>query len=115
VAKLPESMRKAPDRHLEEMEIGEAGYVTMGAMHVTPDLECWLHLETRIQSKPGLLEILRVTRRGDGYHVALLAHYKWAPEPLPPSRKKKNYWVPVVTLTEDYDPEKDKFFRAGQR
>jgi hypothetical protein len=39
-------------------------------------MECWLSLHSRIVNKPKLLKILRVTRKDDSYHVAILAHHK---------------------------------------
>ena len=110
MAKLPASMRTDPDRKLEDLQPGETGYVTAGCMYVTPEMDCWLSLHSRVVQKPELLEILRVTRKDEGYHVAILAHYKWAPEPLPPV--KRDRWVPVASLVEDYDPRLDRFCGA---
>jgi hypothetical protein len=104
-------MRTDSDRRLEDLQPGETGYVTAGCMSVTPDMECWLSLHSRVVKTPELLEILRVTRKDDGYHVAILAHYKWAPEPpLPP--EKRHRYVPVASFVEDYDPQLDRFHTA---
>jgi hypothetical protein len=110
VAKLPLSLRTDPDRRLEDLQPGETGYMTAGCMYVTPEMDCWLSLHSRVVKKPELLEILRVTRKDDGYHVAILAHHKWAPEPLPP--EKRHRCVPVATLMEDYDPRLDRFYKV---
>jgi len=79
-------------------------FVSVAAMEVDGELNCFLRPGIRYQTQKDILKPILVTRQADGYHVTLLTHWQWKPEPFNPEG-----WLPVVTLTERYDPEIDRF------
>jgi hypothetical protein len=104
MAKLPASLIKNADPVLRDLPVGATGFVSVGAMEVDSELNCYLRAEIRYKTQKDILNPILVTRQADGYHVTLLAHWQWKPEPFNPEG-----WLPVVTLTERYDPEIDRF------
>ena len=104
MAKLPASLIKHADPVLRDLPVGATGFVSVTAMRVDSKLDCFLDPEIDYQRQKDKFHPVLVTRQADGYHVALLSHWYWEPEPLKPER-----WLPVVTLAERYDPEVDLF------
>jgi hypothetical protein len=104
MAKLPFKLIKHADPLLRDLPVGATGFVSVAAMEVDGELDCFLRPGIRYQTQKDILNPILVTRQADGYHVVLLAHWQWEPKPL-----NSEDWLPVVTLTERYDPEIDRF------
>jgi hypothetical protein len=104
MAKLLASLIKHADPLLRDLPVGATGFVSVAAMEVDSELNCFLLPGIRYQTQKDILNPLLVTRQADGYHVVLLAHWQWEPETLNPEGR-----LPVVNLTERYDPELDRF------
>ena len=66
-------------------------------------MECWLPLKAEIRAESAYFNCLRVMRKEDGYHVAVMAHHQWEPRPL----ESTDRWAPVASIVEDYDPALD--------
>ena len=108
LAKIPQSLLKGPERTLADLQVNETAYMGVWDLWVSSDLECWLSPDAKIYRRPsGLKGSLRVMRKEDGYHVALLTHETFEPKPLPPG----NDYLPVASLIEAYDPQLDFLFR----
>jgi hypothetical protein len=104
MAKLPTSLIKHADPVLRDLPIGATGFVSVAAIRVGSELDCFLDPGIDYQRQKDKFHSALVTRREDGYHVVLLSHWQWEPEPLKPEGR-----LPIVTLTERYDPEVDLF------
>jgi|SRR5580658_8648919 hypothetical protein len=104
MTRLPANLIKHADPVLRDLPFGATGFVSVTAMEVDSELNCFLRPGIRYQTRKDILHSLLVTRQADGYHVVLLSHWQWEPEPLKPEG-----WLPVVTLAERYDPEVDLF------
>jgi hypothetical protein len=104
MAKLPTSLIKHADPVLRDLPVGATGFVSLTAMRVDSKLDCFLDPEISYRTQKGIFHSILVTRQADGYHVVLLSHWQWKPEPLKPEGR-----LPVVTLVERYDPEIDLF------
>ena len=89
---------------LRDLPVGATGFVSVTAMRVDSELNCFLRPGIRYQTQKDILNPILVTRQADGYHVVVLAHWQWEPELFNPEG-----WLPVVTLTERYDLELDRF------
>ena len=96
-------MRKAPPRTLDSLQVGETGYIDAAALRVDADMECWLPRRAEVQAAADYFHCLRVTRKKDGYHVAVMAPHQWEPKPL----QSAEGWAPVESVVEDYDPAVD--------
>src|SRR5580692_242067 len=110
MAKLPASLIKHADPLLRDLPVGSTGFVSVAAMEVDSELNCFLRPGIRYQTHKDILNPVLVTRQADGYHVVLLAHWQWEPEPFNPEG-----WLSVVTLTERYDPELDRFTQKSKQ
>ena len=104
MAKLPDNLIKHPDPLLRDLPVGATGFVSVAAMEVDSELNCFLRPGIRYQTQKDILNPILVTRQADGYHAVLPAHWQWELQPL-----NSEAWLPVVTLTERYDPELDRF------
>ncbi len=104
MAKLPANLIKQADPVLRDLPVGATGFVSLASIRVGSELDCFLDPDIDYQGQKDKFHSVLVTRQDDGYHVVLLSHWQWEPEPLKPER-----WLPVVTLTERYDPEVDLF------
>jgi hypothetical protein len=104
MAKLPTSLIKHADPVLRDLPVGATGFVSLTAMRVDSKLDCFLDPEISYRTQKDIFHSILVTRQADGYHVVLLSHWQWKPEPLNPEGR-----LPVVTLVERYDPEIDVF------
>jgi hypothetical protein len=67
--KLPPELRAKTPRPLSELALGETGYVSVRALIVSLDQDCFLDATGAIE-KPGLMQ-MTVRRDEEGFHVVL--------------------------------------------
>jgi hypothetical protein len=79
-AKLPVELRAETPRLVSELAIGETGHVSLMALLVTPDQDCFLDAKRSLQ-KPLLMQ-MTVRRDEDGFHVVLPSAPEFTAEPL---------------------------------
>jgi hypothetical protein len=94
--KLPESLRRLPKRYLREVAAGETVFVSVAAMRVDPEGNCFLDPQAEIRDHA--ISGIRVERREDGYHVTLYEGAIWEPED-----RKVDGWYPIASITETSD------------
>jgi hypothetical protein len=85
MAKLPPSRIKSSDPALGDIMIGDVVFVTPFDMKADTEAVCFLNPKATFQEQKSLGHALRVSRAGDGFHVAILAAHQWVLESLPPS------------------------------
>ena len=113
MAKLPQTLMKIEDPELQNIEIGETVYVYADAMSVTAEgMECYLLPTIRVMREKSFMHTLRVTRTADGFHVAILGKDKWTPDA---TQRSVAGWIPVASITVDYDPDVALADKAGRR
>lgn len=103
MAKLPTSLIREPERALRDLAVGETAFVTASAMHVTPTHDCYLLPTKKLEAEKNIFNVLRVMRKSDGYHVAVLSSMaKWDADATGVST-----YLPVASVVEDFDREVD--------
>jgi hypothetical protein len=106
MTKLPANLIRHADPVLRDLPVGATGFISVTAMRVDSELDCFLDPGIRYQTQKDILNPILVTRQADGYHVVLLVHWQWEPQPL-----KSEGWLPVATFTERYDREIDRSYK----
>lgn len=69
-AKLPESLRKAPQRYLRDLAVGETAYIWFNDLEPDSEGRCFLNPDAKIYDS-GEHTRVTVERREDGDHVTL--------------------------------------------
>ena len=87
------------------MVVGEKFYISLGSLRLDESGFCFVDPEADCHKTAGLVNSLEVTRQTDGFHVALLRHFKWDFPRAPHLTKRK--WLAVASFTERYDPTLD--------
>ncbi len=103
MAKLPQARVRKRKLLLREMEVGRTAYLETAALLVDTELNCYLNPDAECSGTKTIFNVIKVERYDDGFHIALLAHWDWEPRTI-----KTESLLPVITVTEDYDPDVDR-------
>lgn len=103
LARLPPSLIRKPERTLRELAVGETAFAPAAAMRVTSTHDCYLRPTAKAEPEKSIFNVLRVTRKSDGYHVAVLSSaVNWDADATGVPGD-----LPVNSVVEDFDPEVD--------
>lgn len=69
-AKLPESLRKTPQRYLHDLAVGETAYIWFNDLEPDSEGRCFLNPDAKIYDR-GEYTKVTVERREDDYHVTV--------------------------------------------
>jgi len=108
MAKLPDTLREPKPKLLNDLKAGEEGYVHWQHMAVTENGDCFLLPNSPVENTKSIFR-LKVKRQEDGYHVVVMARQMtWKPK-----GDAEKDWIPVASITEDYDPDLNRHLPAG--
>ena len=104
MAKLPKTLIAKPKPTVEHLRVGETAFISSADMLVTGRRDCFLRPTAEYDQKPSILNNLRVERKKDGFHVAVLQRTQWKADA---TQMSVGNWLPVATLIVDLDPDLD--------
>jgi hypothetical protein len=95
-AKVPPELLKPPARGVMDMEVGETGYVTFLHLGVDSEGGCYIEARAKLSIPCGSMTV-RITRREDGFHLAVRDDTELRPGGEP-SRYRNEAWSPVASV-----------------
>lgn len=101
MGKLPDTLIKAANPELRNVEVGTTVFIEPAAMRVTAELDCFLLPTIRVHEEKSTIHTLQVRRAIDGFHVTILGHDKWSST----TPKAVRGWIPVASVREEYNPD----------
>jgi hypothetical protein len=110
-AKLPAKLVEKPERHLEDLEIAESGWVDWLEMAVDKEYSCYIDPKARVRSSRTITTV-QVTRREEGFEVRIPttgvpSPLRWKRGAYNSTKDAEHYkrYVPVIKVEEIQDEE----------